>query len=125
MALWLLIVIIVVVLVLVFLVGGALAVQRRNHATGSRLLADLAAANEQLAQARAGDRGWDRDVIDAAARAAHLSANPQALISAVHLVQVIDRPGTDDDEAVVHVEDASGEHTLRLNRRGDEWFAAA
>jgi hypothetical protein len=124
MATWLLIVIIVVaVLLVVFLVGGIVAVGRRSRAGEGRLLADLASANEQLAQARAADRGWDRDTIDTAARAAHLAAHPGADIRAVHLVQVVDRPGTDDDEALVHVLDATGEHTVRLGRRGDEWYA--
>src|SRR3954471_18928196 len=125
MATWLVIVIIVVaVLIVVCLVGGIVAVRRRNRATGGRLLADLAAANEQLAQARASDRGWDRDTIDAAARAAHLAANPDAQIRAVHLVQIVDRPGTDDDEARLHVIDGDGQHTIRLGRRGDDWVAA-
>ena len=124
MATWLLIVIIVVaVLIVVCLVGGIVAVRRRERADGGRLLADVAATNEQLAQARAQDRGWDRDTIDAAARAAHLQAHPGAEIRAVHLVQIVDRPGTDDDEAVLHLVDASGEHTVRLGRRGDEWTA--
>jgi len=124
MATWLLIVIIVlVVLFVVFLVGGIVAVGRRSRATESRLLADLASANEHLAQARALDRGWDRDTIDAAARAAHLATRPDAKITAVHLIQVIDRPGTDDDEAVLHIDDDAGEHTIRLGRRGDEWYA--
>jgi len=124
MATWLLIVIIVVaVLIVVFLVGGIVAVGRRSRATEGRLLADVAAANEHLAQARAVDRGWDRDTIDAAARAAHLAAHPDAKIRAIHLVQVVDRPGTDDDEAVLHIDDDAGEHTLRLGRRGDEWYA--
>jgi hypothetical protein len=124
MATWLLIVIIVVaVLVVVFLIGGIVAVGRRSRAGEGRLLADVATANEQLAQARAVDRGWDRDTIDSAARAAHLAARPGAQIRAVHLVQVVDRPGTDDDEAVVHIDDDAGQHTLRLGRRGDDWHA--
>jgi len=124
MATWLLIVIIVlVVLFVVFLVGGIVAVGRRSRATEGRLLADLASANEHLAQARALDRGWDRDTIDTAARTAHLAARPDAKITAVHLIQVIDRPGTDDDEAILHIDDDAGEHTIRLGRRGDEWYA--
>jgi predicted lysophospholipase L1 biosynthesis ABC-type transport system permease subunit len=123
MATWLLIVIIVVaVLIVVFLIGGIVAVGRRSRATEGRLLADVGAANEQLAQARAVDRGWDRDTIDTAARTAHLASRPGATIAAVHLVQVIDRPGTDDDEAILHIDDDAGEHTLRLGRRGDEWY---
>ncbi len=121
---WLLIVIVVVAaLVVLFLAGGIIAVRRRSQADAGRLLADVAAANEQLARARAQDRGWDRDTIDAAARAAHLEAHPQARIGAVHLVQVVDRPGTEDDEALVHIVDDGGEHSLRLGRCGDDWRA--
>jgi hypothetical protein len=124
MATWLLIVIIVfAVLFVVFLIGGIVAVGRRSRDGEGRMLADVAAANEQLAHARAEDRGWDRDTIDAAARSAHLAARPGAQIRAVHLVQVIDRPGTDDDEALLHVVDDSGDHTVRLGRRGDDWAA--
>jgi hypothetical protein len=124
MATWLLILIIVVaVLVVVFLVGGIIAAQRRSRASEGHLLADVAAANEQLAQARAQDRGWDRDTIDTAARAAHLEAHPGAQIRAVHLVQVMDRPGTEDDEAVLHIDDDTGQHTVRLGRHGDDWHA--
>ena len=123
MATWLLIVIVVVaVLAVIFLIGGIVAVRRRDRGDAGRLLADVAAANEQLAQARALDRGWDRDTIDAAARDAHLAAHPGAQIRAVHLVQVIDRPGTDEDEALLRIVDESGEHALRLGRRGDSWI---
>lgn len=119
----------IVLIVLVVLVGGLLAggfvaSRRRSAALESRLLRDIAAANEALAAARAGDRGWDRDTIDAAARAAHLARRPDARISAVHLVQVVDRPGTDEDMARLHVVDDAGEHEVVLGRRGDDWVAA-
>ncbi|HEU4658218.1 MAG TPA: hypothetical protein VFR97_11865, partial [Capillimicrobium sp.] len=87
------------------------------------LLADVAAANEALAAARAGDRGWDRDTIDAAARAAHLARRPAARIAAVHLVQVVDRPGTDEDLARLHIADDAGDHEIVLGRRDGEWVA--
>lgn len=123
---WLLILIIVLgVLIILFLIGGAVAVSRRNAAMGGRLLHDLASANEALAHARAEDRGWDRDLIDAAARAAHLARNPSAQISAVHLVQVVDRPGTEHDEARVRIVDEAGTHEVLLGRRGDAWVERA
>ncbi|HWV86908.1 MAG TPA: hypothetical protein VNZ62_15785 [Capillimicrobium sp.] len=123
---WLVIVLIVLAaLVVLVLVGGVLGAQRRTRARAGRLLRDVAQANEHLALARAQDRGWDRDTIDAAARAAHAEARPHARVSAVHLVQVVDRPGTDDDEARVHVVDDAGEHEILLKRRGDDWIAAS
>jgi hypothetical protein len=121
---WLAIVLIALAaLILLFLLGGLLAVRRRNAIGGDRMLRDIAQANEALAQARAGDRGWDRDAIDAAARAARLTLAPDARIEAVHLIQVVDRPGTQDDEAHVRVLDATGAHLIVLGRRGDDWVA--
>jgi hypothetical protein len=123
---WLLILIIVIgALIVFFLIGGAIAVSRRNAAHGGRLLRDLASANEALARARAEDRGWDRDMIDAAGRAAHLARRPDARIGAVHLVQVVDRPGTEHDEALLRIVDDAGSHDVLLGRAGDEWVERA
>jgi hypothetical protein len=116
--------IVVAALLLGLLAGGFVAARRRAGALEGRLLRDVASANEALALARADDRGWDRDAIDAAARAAHLARVPEAQISAMHLVQVVDRPGTDEDEARLHVVDQTGEHEVQLGRRGGEWIAA-
>ncbi len=122
---WLIVVIAVLAaLILIFLVGGVVAVRRRARQTAGALLRDVAAANEALARARAEDRGWDRDAIDAAAREAHLARRPDARIAAIHLVQVVDRPGTDDDEARVHVVDDAGEHEILLGRRSGAWTHA-
>jgi hypothetical protein len=123
---WLAIVLIALAaLIVLFLVGGLIAVRRRDALGGDRMLRDIAQANEALAHARAGDRGWDRDAIDAAARAAQLALHPDARIEAVHLIQVIDRPGTQDDEAHVRVLDGSGAHVIVLGRRGEDWVAPA
>ncbi len=123
---WLLIVLIALaVLILLFLLGGLIAVRRRTALLGDHMLRDIAQANEALAQARAGDRGWDRDTIDAAARAAQIGFHPDSHIEAVHLVQVVDRPGTEDDQAHVRVLDGAGAHDIVLRRSGDAWVAAA
>lgn len=122
---WLVIIIIALAaLILLFLLGGLIAVRRRDTVRGDRMLRDIATANEALAQARAGDRGWDRDAIDAAARTAHLERVPGASIAAVHLIQVVDRPGTEHDQARVRVVDATGAHEIDLGRRGDDWVVA-
>jgi hypothetical protein len=43
----------------------------------------------------------------------------------MQLVQVIDRPGTDADQAVFRVETADGdEHRITLGRTGGVWGAA-
>ena len=61
--------------------------------------------------------------MEAAARTAwsagHHAGEP---IAALHLVQVIDRPGIDADEAVYRVVGAGGhEHDVVLKRSGDGW----
>jgi len=40
------------------------------------------------------------------------------------LIEVLDRPGTDEDEAVFDVRAGGSRHRLVLGRRGDEWIAA-
>jgi len=108
---------IAVALLIVVLVGMGIA-RRRQEAAEARMLARLAAANEALAQAHATDNGWDRDTMEAAARAAH--GGP---VEALHLVQVVDNPGTDADEALFHVVSGGQTHEVRLGRVGDEWVA--
>lgn len=111
------IVLIVVVLLLVGLVlGGYAAAQRRQREREVALRRQIAAANEALAEARAEDRGWDRDVLEEAARA--LAGGP---IEELHLVHVEDRPGTDDDLAVFRLVQAGRERDITLRRAGDDW----
>ena len=65
--------------------------------------AQLEQANHDLAEAAAADRGWDRETLEGAARriyAEQRGAEPAELL----LVEVLDRPGTDEDFAVFHVE---------------------
>ena len=59
-------------------------------------------------------------MLEAAARRSTPSergAEPSELL----LVEVIDRPGTDEDFAVFHVEGEGRHETLTLGRRDGEW----
>jgi hypothetical protein len=112
-------------ILILLLTGGALAIGRRNRTGGARLLSSLAEADEALARARAEDRGWDRDAIDEAARAAHHRRRPEARIEAIQLLQVVDRPGTEDDEARLRIVDETGAHELLLGRRSGAWAEVA
>jgi type II secretory pathway pseudopilin PulG len=114
------VVIVVLAVVLIFGGGGYLAVRRRQAMLDQRLRAQIEAADAALADARAEDRGWDRATIEAAARAA---VAPRE-IRDLHLVQVVDKPGTDADQAVLRVVAADGaESTLTLGRREGAWVA--
>jgi hypothetical protein len=80
--------------------------------------ASLEQVNRDLAAAAAQDRGWDRDTLETAARriyAEQRGADPPELV----LVEVIDRPGTDQDQAVFRCGDAH----LTLGRRDGEWVS--
>lgn len=112
------VVVIVIVVLLALLVGGGyVASLRRARAAEVALRRRIAAANEALAQARAEDRGWDRDVLEEAAR------NAAGPVDELHLVHVEDRPGTEEDLAVFRAVRAGQAHEITLRRRGDEWAA--
>ena len=112
-------ILVVAVAVLVLLVlGGIVASGRAARAREARLKAEVEQADRALAEAHAGDNGWDAGQMEAAARTAwssgHHAGEP---IAALHLVQVIDRPGTEADEAVYRVVGAGGhEHDIVLKR---------
>jgi hypothetical protein len=112
--------IIVLVVLLILAVGGAIAARRRMAAREGHFERSLAQVNRDLAAAHAEDNGWNRDTLEAAARrvyAAERGSEPTGL----DLVQVIDRPGTDDDHAVFSV----GHERLTLGRRDGEWVLEA
>ena len=114
---WLIIVLVVLV---VLAVGGAIAVRRRMAANEQRFELTLAQVNQDLAAAHAEDNGWERDALEAAARRVY-TAERGSEPAELELVQVIDRPGTDDDHAVFSI----GRERLTLGRRDGEWVLEA
>ena len=109
------------VLVLLF-VGGYVAARRR--ANRPEVAEHIRSADQALEQARATDRGWDRALLEQAARAALEAERPGTSWDAVDLVLVDDRPGVVDDTAHLVATGAGGEARVVLSRReGGEWFA--
>jgi len=112
--------IIVLLVLFVLAVGGVIAraiLQKRTQAEFERR---LERANHDLAEAAAADNGWDRAVLEAAARriyAKERGIEPSELM----LVEVIDRPGTDEDLAVFHIEGEGRTDALTLGRKDGEW----
>jgi hypothetical protein len=120
------IIIIAVIVVLALLaLGGATAQRRRMRANEARFRARVEQANSELAVAHAADNGWEPARVEEAARRAFAERHPGAEITGMALVQVIDKPGTDEDRAVWRVESPQGEHAITLGRRGDDWVAEA
>jgi hypothetical protein len=115
---WLAIVLgVFVVLVIVLSVGGAYARRRQLERTQGRFDDSLAQVNRDLASAHAADRGWAREGLETAARAAYAAQRDGAEPADLVLVQIIDRPGTDDDKAVFAV----GDERLTLGRANGNW----
>jgi hypothetical protein len=115
---WLAIVLgVFVVLVIVLSVGGAYARRRQLERTQGRFDDSLAQVNRDLASAHAADRGWAREGLETAARAAYAAQRDGAEPADLVLVQIIDRPGTDDDKAVF----AIGNERLTLGRANGNW----
>lgn len=111
--------IVLAVLIVLLAIGGSMANARRRAAERETLHAQTQDADRQLARAHAEDKGWERSRLEAAARRVYAERHggePAGL----RLVQVVDRPGTEEDQAVF---DADGER-LVLGRRGDDWVAA-
>jgi hypothetical protein len=116
-------VIVLGVLALLFVLGLFGNARMRRDRAGS-LDEKVAAADNALAAARAQDRGWDPELLEAAARSAFAARRPGVEPDRLELVQVVDRPGTDEDSARMRVTFAAGAEEIELQRTGDRWDAA-
>jgi hypothetical protein len=120
MPVWL---IIVLAVLAILIVGGVIARTRQLAKTRPAFERALTQVDRDLAAAAASDRGWDRAHLEASARricSEQLGAEPEELT----LVEVIDRPGTDDDQAVFDVSAGGTHHRLVLGRRDGDWVSA-
>jgi uncharacterized Ntn-hydrolase superfamily protein len=117
---WLIIVIVVFILLAA---GGIIARTQQLKRSRPAFERNLAQVERDLVAAAAADRGWDREHLEAAARrivAQQLGSEPEELT----LIEVLDRPGTDQDEAVFDVRAGGQRHRLVLGRRDGDWVAA-
>jgi hypothetical protein len=97
-------------LIVIFFLGGYAVAKRRANRPGWE--ADVRAADNALEQARAQDRGWDRQLIEAAARRGLSQERPGFEPDSLHLILVDDRPGVEEDRA--HVMATGGDARVRL-----------
>jgi hypothetical protein len=115
---WLIIVLAVFALLAL---GGLLARLRVNAREEEEFRRQLEETNHELAQAAAQDRGWDRSHLEECARRIYSEQSGEPEAPPLHLVEVLDRPGTDQDQAVFRVGDRKSERHLTLGRRDGEW----
>jgi hypothetical protein len=95
-------------LLILLFVGGFVA--SRRHTTGWSK--NVAEADRALEAARAQDKGWDRELLDRAARSALEEERPGWAYRDLHLVLVDDKPGVHDDRA--HFTAAGGDGEARV-----------
>jgi hypothetical protein len=114
-----------VVLVVVLAVAGSVILSRREREGRAGFEQQLQEADRALARAHAEDRGWERAVLDAAVRGALESSHPDVEINELALLQVIDLPGVEEDEAIFLCRTSGGERRVRLVRRGGDWSVGA
>ena len=114
------IVVVFVLLVVLLIVGGLVANARRTRGQEDELHVAVREADQALALARAGDRGWDRELLETAAREAFAARSPVE-VRELLLLQVIDRPGTEEDQALFRVITDAGSEEILLVRQGDTW----
>jgi hypothetical protein len=117
------ILIVIGVLVVLFAIGGAIAVVKRSRAQDATFAQHVEAADSALEQARALDRGWHRDTMEEAAKAALAESRPGWTYEDLHLVLVDDRPGVSEDRAHFMAVGSDGGVRVILAREGDRWVA--
>jgi hypothetical protein len=110
-------------IVVLFMIGGAFYVVRRYRAQDATFGEHVEAADSALEQARALDKGWHRETMEEAARAAVAESRPGWTYDDLHLVYVDDRPGVNEDRAHFMAMGADGEARVILAREGDRWVA--
>jgi hypothetical protein len=122
-ATWEIIALIVVLVVIVFFIGGLLGVRAHARRQAATFAQHVRAADEALEQARATDRGWHRETMEQAARAALGESRPGWAFEDLELVLVDDHPGTAEDRAHFVARGDHGKATIVLAREGDRWVA--
>jgi hypothetical protein len=115
--------IVLAVLVVFFFIGGVLGARRRDRRQAGSYAEHVAEADAALQQARASDRGWHREAMEAVARDAIADSKRDWDYTDLHLVLVDDRPGTEEDRAQFVAVGADGEVRVVLAREGDRWVA--
>jgi Flp pilus assembly protein TadB len=112
------------VIVAIALILGFLGIRARDRRQAGHWEESVRAADAALAEAAATDRGWQRDTMEQAARAALTEMRPDWAPRDLLLVLVDDRPGIDEDRAhFVAVSEGGDEARVVLARQGDLWVA--
>jgi hypothetical protein len=113
--------IVIAAVVVLLLVGGFLGAARRRNHNAPDYDQHLADADRALEHARAADKGWDRSVLEAAARDALAGEKPGWDYSDLTLVLVDDKPGVTEDRCHFVASGSDGQTRVVLARRESGW----
>ena len=107
--------------VALLLIGGILGARRRDRRRAPAYAKHLRQADEALEQARAADRGWDRELMERVVREALEREHPGVEFDRIELILVDDRPGVEEDRA--HFDAVDGDRRVRvvMARSGQGW----
>jgi hypothetical protein len=122
MEIWVIALLVIAGVLALLFVGGVVANARLHAREDDRHARRIADADRALAAARAEDRGWNRTALETAARTALEARGVQP--TALELIRVVDRPGTDEDRARFRARTAEGFVEIELARMGDSWEPA-
>ncbi len=112
------------VAVVALFIGGYLARRRHDRRYAGTYARNLEEADSALETARAEDRGWDRELLEQAARRALEDARPGWEPQRFEIVLVDDRPGVTEDRAHLVAMDADERIRIVLSRHeGGHWSA--
>lgn len=115
------VVVVIVLVVIALFVGGLIAARRRSVSGAGAYTRHLDQADRALEQARAGDKGWDRELLEQAAHGALAAELPEFGYEALYLVLVDDPPGIEEDRAHFVASGEDGDRRLILARREGGW----
>ena len=110
------------VLLLLFL-GGLVAARRRSHEHAAALSQSIAEADRAIEEARAADKGWERVLLEEAARKILAEERPDWRYDRLELTLVDDRPGVTEDRANFLAVGEDAEVRIVLTRRNGGWAA--
>ena len=109
---------------MVLFIGGFVARRRHDRRFAGTYARNVEEADSALETARAADRGWDRELLEQAARKALGEAGPGWEPSRFEIVLVDDRPGVTEDRA--HLVAMDGDERVRVvlaRHEGGHWSA--
>src|SRR3954453_3940750 len=109
--------------ILLLFIGGLVAASRRAKEREGDRQRSLAPADRALEEAGAADKGWERVLLEEAARKILAEERPDWRYDRLELTLVDDRPGVTEDRANFLATGDGGEVRIVLPRQNGGWPA--